>query len=139
MISKVERGETPPSLTTLQALAHALSVPVTALFRRYEEQRDASFVPAGAGLDRPPRNAHRPPLRAARPHGRQARLGRAVPDLARPRESEVFPHFQHAGVELIYMLEGEVIYRAAGSTYRLRPGDALMFDADAAHGPEELL
>ena len=36
-------------------------------------------------------------------------------------ESEVFPLFQHAGIEFIHLLEGEVVYRAAGTTYRLGP------------------
>ena len=32
-------------------------------------------------------------------------------------QSDVFPAFQHAGVEFLYMLEGEVVYRtAAGPT-----------------------
>ena len=34
------------------------------------------------------------------------------------------------------MLGGEVVYRAASSTYRLRPGDALLFDADRARSQE---
>jgi len=55
------------------------------------------------------------------------------------QQSEVFPLFQHAGVELIHVLEGEVVYRAAGSTYLLRPGDSLMFDGNTPHGPEELV
>jgi DNA-binding XRE family transcriptional regulator len=50
MLSKIENGMTSPSLDTLQALSRALHVPVTAFFRRYEEERDATFVPAGQGL-----------------------------------------------------------------------------------------
>ena len=52
---------------------------------------------------------------------------------------EVFPIFQHEGVEFIYMLQGIVVYRHADTTYRLSPGDSLFFDADAPHGPEELV
>ena len=37
------------------------------------------------------------------------------------------------------MLSGEVIYRHAGQTYRMTAGDSLFFDADAPHGPEELV
>ena len=36
------------------------------------------------------------------------------------------------------MLEGEVVYRHGDKTYPMLPGDALFFDADAPHGPEEL-
>ena len=49
MLSKIENGATSPSLASLQALAHALQVPVTAFFKGYEETRDASFVKAGKG------------------------------------------------------------------------------------------
>ncbi|TIN64773.1 MAG: helix-turn-helix transcriptional regulator, partial [Mesorhizobium sp.] len=51
MLSKIENGITSPSLTTLQALSRALGVPVTAFFRRFEEERSAVFVKAGQGLD----------------------------------------------------------------------------------------
>ena len=54
-------------------------------------------------------------------------------------ESEVFPLFQHAGIEFIHLLSGEVVYRAADTTYHLRPGDSLLFDGDVAHGPEKLI
>ena len=49
MLSKIENGATSPSLTTLQMLSAALSVPVTAFFRRFEERRAAVFVKAGEG------------------------------------------------------------------------------------------
>jgi len=50
MLSKIENGNTSPSLTTLQTLANALSVPLTAFFRGYEENREASLVKAGEGI-----------------------------------------------------------------------------------------
>jgi uncharacterized cupin superfamily protein len=54
-------------------------------------------------------------------------------------DSEVFPIFQHSGIEFIYILQGVVVYRHADATYRLSPGDSLFFDSDAPHGPEELV
>ncbi len=54
-------------------------------------------------------------------------------------ESDVFPTFQHEGLELLYMLEGEVDYRHGDRIYALKPGDSLFFDADAPHGPEVLV
>jgi uncharacterized cupin superfamily protein len=53
--------------------------------------------------------------------------------------SDVFPTFQHDGIELIYMLEGEVDYRHGDRVFPLKPGDSLFFDADAPHGPERLV
>ena len=49
--------------------------------------------------------------------------------------SDVFPVFQHDGLEFIYMLEGEVVYRHGDKSYILEPGDSLFFDANAPHGP----
>jgi quercetin dioxygenase-like cupin family protein len=54
-------------------------------------------------------------------------------------ESEIFPLFQHSGMEFIYMIEGEVVYRHGDKTYSLTEGDSLFFDGDAPHGPEELI
>lgn len=139
MLSKIERGVTPPSLATLNALARALNVPVTAFFRKYEEQRDASFVPAGKGLTierRGTRAGHQYELLG---HTVGKRLTVEPYLIMLTAESEVFPLFQHQGVEFIHMLSGEVVYRHGSDTYRLRPGDSLLFDADVPHGPEELV
>ena len=55
------------------------------------------------------------------------------------KDSEVFPIFQHAGVEFVYILEGRMIRRQLNAPYKLAPGDSPVFDSDAAHGPEELV
>ena len=139
MLSKIENGLTSPSLATLKSLSGALNVPVTAFFRKYEEERDATFVKAGQGL-----NIERRGTRAGHQYqllghtvGKQVFVEPYLISLS--EESDVFPLFQHDGVEFIYMLAGEVIYRHADQTYRLTPGDSLFFDADAPHGPEELV
>ena len=51
MLSKIENGNTSPSLTTLQTLANALSVPLTSFFRQYEERREAVHTKAGEGVE----------------------------------------------------------------------------------------
>lgn len=138
MLSKIENGITSPSLSTLQALSRALSVPVTAFFRRYEEEREATFVRAGEGLTierRGTRAGHQYQLLG---HSTHKRLVVEPYLITLTEESDVFPIFQHSGLEFIYMLEGEVGYRHSTKTYTLRPGDSLFFDADAPHGPDEL-
>jgi transcriptional regulator with XRE-family HTH domain len=138
MLSKIENGGISPSLATLQALSRALQVPVTAFFRRFEEERDATFVRAGEGLKierRGTRAGHQYELLG---HSTGKRIVVEPYLITLTEESEVFPLFQHSGVEFIYMLEGEVGYRHSDRTYVLRPGDSLYFDADAPHGPEEL-
>ncbi|MBC8267535.1 MAG: helix-turn-helix transcriptional regulator [Rhodospirillaceae bacterium] len=138
MLSKIENGQTSPSLATLKSLAGALNVPVTSLFRQFEEERDASYVPAGEGIE-----IERRGTRA----GHHYRLlghtvGGAVsvePYLINLTEdSDVFPIFQHDGTEFIYVLSGEMQYRHGNKVYDLKPGDSLFFDADAPHGPENL-
>jgi transcriptional regulator with XRE-family HTH domain len=138
MLSKIENGATSPSLSSLQALSRALHVPVTALFRSYEEIRDATFVKAGKGLTierRGTRAGHQYELLGHSPHG---------PVMVEPyivtlsEKSDVFPIFQHAGLEFLHILEGEVVYRHGDKTYEMQPGDSLFFDAEAPHGPEEL-
>ena len=139
MLSKIENGLTSPSLATLRALARALHVPVTTLFRRYEEQREVSFVKAGQGLTierRGTRAGHQYQLLG---HTTGKRLAVEPYLITLTAESDVFPLFQHSGLEFIYMLEGEVLYRHGDRTWRLQPGDSLFFDADAPHGPEELV
>ena len=50
MLSKIENGNTSPSLTTLQTLANALSVPITTFFRGFEEGRTAVHTKSGEGV-----------------------------------------------------------------------------------------
>lgn len=138
MLSKIENGMTSPSLATLQALSRALHVPVTAFFRKFEEERDATFVKAGQGLTierRGTRAGHQYQLL-----GHTMRKNIAVEPymITLTADSDVFPLFQHAGIEFLYMLEGEVGYRHGDRTYTLTPGDSLYFDADVPHGPDEL-
>ena len=139
MLSKVENGLTSPSLATLHALGQALNVPVTSLFRKYEETREATNVKAGQGL-----TIERQGTRAGHQYqllGHSSVQSPAVEPylITLSEESDVFPLFQHEGIEFIYVLEGEVVYRHANKTYHLLPGDSLYFDSDAPHGPEELI
>jgi transcriptional regulator with XRE-family HTH domain len=140
MLSKIENGITSPSLTTLQALSRALGVPVTAFFRRFEEERSAVFVKAGQGLD-----VERRGTRAGHQYNLLGHIGSNTSGvvvepylITLTEDSDVFPTFQHEGMEFLYMLEGEVVYRHGSNLYPMKPGDSLFFDADAPHGPEQL-
>ncbi|MFN7001985.1 MAG: helix-turn-helix domain-containing protein [Roseinatronobacter sp.] len=140
MLSKIENGNTSPSLTTLQTLAHALSVPLTSFFRGFEEHREAVHTRAGEGVE-----IERAGTRAGHQYKLLGHIGaNASGVMVEPylitlsTESDIFPTFQHGGIETIYMLEGELGYRHSNTIYHLRPGDTLFFDADAPHGPEVL-
>ncbi|TDQ83302.1 XRE family transcriptional regulator [Dongia mobilis] len=139
MLSKIENGQTSPSLATLQELSRALQVPVTAFFRSFEEERSATFVLAGQGLPierRGTRAGHQYQLLG---HGFSRGLAVEPYLVTLTENSDVFPIFQHDGVEFLFMLEGEVGYRHGDKLYHMRPGDSLYFDSDVPHGPEQLL
>tara|TARA_R110000787_G_scaffold54034_3_gene125956 strand:+ start:180 stop:809 length:630 start_codon:yes stop_codon:yes gene_type:complete len=141
MLSKIENGNTSPSLTTLQTLANALAVPLTAFFRGFEETRAAVHTKSGEGVE-----TERAGTRANHQYNLLGHIGaNASGVIVEPylitlsSEADVFPTFQHSGIETIYMLEGEVDYRHGDTVYPLKPGDTLFFDADAPHGPEALI
>jgi mannose-6-phosphate isomerase-like protein (cupin superfamily) len=138
MISKIENAQTSPSLATLSELSRALQVPVTAFFRKFEEERSANFVKAGQGLPierRGTRAGHQYQLLG---HSFSRLLALEPYLITLSKDSDVFPIFEHEGVEFLFMLKGEVGYRYGDKIYPLRPGDSLYFDADVPHGPEEL-
>lgn len=138
MLSKIENGLTSPSLATLRALADALKIPVTALFHAYDEVSDATHIKAGEGLAierRGSQAGHLYQLLGHTPHPALA----VEPYLITVTEpSDVFPRFQHSGLEFLYILDGAVAYRHGDAVYDLRAGDSLFFDADKPHGPEEI-
>lgn len=138
MLSKIENGVTSPSLATLQALSTALNVPVTAFFRKFEEQRDASFVKSGQGLmieRRGSRASHQYQLLG---HSMSKSVVVEPYLVTLTVQPDVLPLFQHTGQEFIYLLEGEVTYRHGDKLYPMNPGDSLFFDSDVPHGPEIL-
>jgi transcriptional regulator with XRE-family HTH domain len=139
MLSKIENGQISPSLTTVQALAGALSVPISSLFASVEERQDCSFVPAGRGVNierRGTKAGHNYQLLGHLPRGDMV----VEPYLITLQENaSPYTSFSHAGVEILYMLEGELTYHHGSDSYHLKPGDTMMFDSGAQHGPEQLL
>ncbi|MCW2884395.1 MAG: hypothetical protein QOE54_2034 [Streptosporangiaceae bacterium] len=139
MLSKIENAQTSCSLTTLGRLAAGLDIPVTALFRGVDAEREAVFVPAGHSariVRRGSRVGHVYELLGAL-RGPHKRMEAVLVTLT--ESSEVFPLFQHPGTELLYMLEGVMVYGHGGAHYTMRPGDALQLDGEGAHGPQELV
>jgi hypothetical protein len=139
MLSKIENAQISCSLTTVSRLAVALDVPATVLFRGADTEREAVFTPAGSGariVRRGTRVGHDYVLLGALrgPHKRQeAHL------VTLTERSEMFPLFQHPGTELLFMLEGEMVYGHGETAYRMRAGDALQLDGEGSHGPQELV
>ena len=139
MLSKIENGNISPSLATINSLSLALNVPVTAFFRKYEQKRDCAYVKANEGLiieRQGTRAGHQYQLLG---HTMGKKLSVEPYLITINEKTDVFPLFQHDGVEFIYMIKGKAVYRYADQTFTLSPGDSLCFDSDGPHGPEELI
>lgn len=136
MLSKIENGGTSPSLSTLQAVSGVLQVPLSSLFASFEERQDCSYVPSGGGLTIERRGTKVGHVYQLLGHVLRGDVV-VEPYLITLRENAA-PHtsFRHSGVEFLFMLEGDVHYRHGSEVYHLRPGDALLFDSSALHGPE---
>lgn len=139
MLSKIEHGQTAPSLNTLLGLAEAASVPFTALFRGLDEEHDLVIVRAnerheivhegsGPGHGYFDLGALRGPSRTIEPM--ITRLTQAT---------DVFPLYQHPGIEFLFILEGGMEYGYGGKSYELYEGDTVQFRGEVAHGPIAML
>jgi transcriptional regulator with XRE-family HTH domain len=137
-LSKIENGQITPSLSTIQSVANALGVPLSALFAGAEERRDCSVVKANQGVIIERRGTKVGHVYELIGHA----LGGEVamePFVITLREGAApYTAFHHDGLELIYILTGSVGYRHGEQVYDLNPGDAMMFDSAAPHGPERL-
>jgi transcriptional regulator with XRE-family HTH domain len=139
MLSRLETGRVSPSLETIVALSQALGVTPSALMQRVgADDGGAQLIRAGQGLETVrsgTRRGHTYHLLAAQRGPRKI----FEPFLVTLNDrSEVFPGFQHPGIEFIHLLSGVLHYRHGRHTYVLRPGDTLTFSGDIAHGPERL-
>lgn len=138
MLSKIETGQISASLGTLDAIAGVLNVSLASIFAGTEARRDCSFVKANRGV--------RIDRRGTKAGHRYELLGHSVAGsvvlepylITLAEEAEPYASFQHAGLELIHMLTGQVSYRHGDQVYDMEPGDTLLFDATARHGPEAL-
>ena len=140
MLSKIENAQTSTSLETLAKLAGALGVSLATLFRNYNmPEGGAQLVKNGEGMEvvrRGTKRGHTYHLLAYD----QGPTKLFEPFLITMDDaSEVFPTFEHPGIEFIHMLAGKIEYRHGQSTYLLEPGDSLTFQGDIPHGPEKLI
>jgi ribosome-binding protein aMBF1 (putative translation factor) len=138
MLSKIENAQSSPSLSTIERLASALDMPLTSLFRGLAEERDAVFVKAGSGPEivrKGTRAGHTYELLGSL-RGPYKRVEPLLVSL--DERSEMFPLFQHSGIEILYMLEGVMEYSYGRQIYRMEKGDTLQFEGDIPHGPTML-
>ncbi|HSQ18665.1 MAG TPA: cupin domain-containing protein [Anaerolineales bacterium] len=128
-LSLIENGKSSPSVGTLQQLASALDVPITAFFERKEVKNDISYLKAGQRR------------RVAFHHGTLEDLGTGLtlrggqPFLVtmEPKADSGPIPIVHTGHEFVFCLEGQLTYTISGNLYSLDPGDSLLFAAHLPH------
>jgi len=127
--SLIENGKTSPSVSTLQQVAAALEVPITAFFETDMPKNSVAHIIA----------RNRP--RAAFAHGVLEDLGagltnRAVEPFVVTLEPNANsgPHpIVHTGFEFVFCLQGSIGYTIEDHTYLLEPGDSLLFESHLPH------
>jgi transcriptional regulator with XRE-family HTH domain len=128
-LSLIENGKTSPSVSTLQQLASALAVPITAFFETHIARNSISYQKSG----------YRP--QAAFGYGSLADLGAGLtlqggqPLLVslKPKANSGPTPIVHTGHEFVFCLEGQLAYTVEDKTYILDPGDSLLFEAHLPH------
>ncbi len=128
-LSLIENGKTSPSVATLQQIAIALNIPITAFFE-VKVNRDPVIH-----TKHDQRNGN------AFLHGKLEELGTGIGNEGLqpfvisfdPRSDSGPQPLTHEGSEFIYCLSGRVIYNVIGEEYTLEPGDSLLFSSKMPH------
>lgn len=128
-ISLIENSKTSPSVSTLQQIANALNFPITAFFQAEPLPLPIVYQKAGFRQE------------AAIEHGQLTDLGSGfshtgldllLVDLE-PQANSGKKLIVHTGDELVFCLEGCLLYEVDGQPYMLYPGDSLLFEAHLPH------
>lgn len=128
-LSMIENGKTSPSVGTLQQLARALEVSMTAFFESEPVSKRVIFTS----------HNHRP--EATFSHTHMQNLGK---DLAGNVVQPFVVTLEtgagsgermivHTGHEFVYCLSGDVLYTIDEIDYFLEPGDSIVFEAHLPH------
>jgi len=128
-LSLIENEKSSPNVSTLQQLADALNVPVTAFFEVDGQPARVVFQKSG---ERPRTVFSQGTFEDL---GGGLALGEATPllmTLCPHQQSDPSP-IVHTGEEFIYCLVGEMVFWVDDDEYVLQPGDSLIFEAHIPH------
>ena len=128
-LSLVENGKSSPSVSTLQQMALALKVPITAFFESEPEQKSVVFTPANL---RPQSSFGSTIMENL---GKDITGNNVQPFIVtiQPGKGSGEKEIVHTGYEFVYCLEGCLLYHVDGEEFYLNPGDSLLFEAHLPH------
>jgi transcriptional regulator with XRE-family HTH domain len=127
-ISRIERGENSPTVSSLQRLASALSIPITEFFEA-ATYKTTIFVPSGLGRSTQEDGYWVQHLGAGLHNQKMEPILMVISEGS---ESGARP-IHHPGEEFVYCLSGELEYRVGDDVFLLKPGDSLIFEATQYH------
>ena len=140
MISRIENGQVSPSISTLNALAKALEVPLVSLFRETTSAyADLTHVKQGEGLkstrliDDHSHEFINLAFHSRRDIQFEARMVTLLRQDAKP------PRYIGHGVVFVHVVEGEATYRYGQREVTLKVGDSLSLDSELSHGFVEVI
>lgn len=133
-LSLIENSKSSPSVSTLQQLARALEVPITAFFESEPHIKHVVFT----------KNNIRPGATFSNTF--MQNLGKdlfnnAVQPFVVTLKSGASSGYQmivHTGHEFVYCLSGKIIYKIENDEYELTPGDSIVFEAHLPHRWENI-
>ena len=131
MISKIENGKVVPAVGSLQRIARALGVTVSALMEATENggvhmtlnpfANPEAFTLTSTGYRIFPASSYPGQI--------------MQPILVYAKKGELRPHeVVHLGEEFIHVIDGEMVFTVGGEHFLLRAGDSLYFDGMQKHG-----
>ncbi len=127
-ISRIERGDSSPTVSSLQRLAAALDVPLSEFFK-LEPEHATVLVRIGDRLRSRSEGVLIESLGAGLPGQHLGPFLMTVEPGASGGEESI----RHGGEEFVHCLEGEVEYLVGGDWHRLEEGDSLLFLAHQPH------
>lgn len=140
MLSKIENAQVSTSLETLSRLCEVLGIPLSTLFSQYDRQEsNAMLVKAGEGMEVVRRGTEKGHTYHLLTHSRGPKKNFEAYLVSIDDENEEFPNFSHPGTEMLYLIEGELIYRHGDDMFHMYPGDCLTLEGEIPHGPAQLL
>jgi transcriptional regulator with XRE-family HTH domain len=135
MISQVELGRSTPTIALLWKLARALGVPFAALISDQGSGGTTVLRPETAKILTSADGAFT--SRALFPFDTERKVEFYKLTIA-PHATEIAVPHQSGTIENLVLVTGAVEIEVAGSIYRLRPDDAIFFEADVPHAYRNL-
>ena len=128
-LSLIENAKISPSVVTLQQLAVALEMPITAFFENGSPTIRVAYIKA----------ANRAGATFA--HGTLEDLGAGLSNRTiepfvvtiKPNANSGAQPIVHTGHEFVFCLEGRIVYTIEDINYLMEPGDSLLFEAHLPH------